>query len=392
MLVPHAVCFLVAAWSLTAATIAVAVAPPREAAPTGPLHVYIGTYANADATGIYHLLFDPDKGTLTAAGGVKGVANPSFVAISPSRKNLYAVAEVDQFAGGKGGGVVAFAIDPATGNLTKLNEQPTGGAAPCHVSLDRLGKCVMVANYGGGSFAAYTVNDKGELSPRTAFIQDVAEPGKKRSEGPHGHDIDPSPDNRFAFGVDLGLDKVQIFKLDPDKGTLTPNEPAFAPVAPGAGPRHFAFHPSGKYAYVINERASTVTAFAYDEKQGALKELQTLSTLPVDYKGGNTCAEIAVHPSGKFLYGSNRGHHSIAGFKIDPTTGMLTAAGHQTAGIKEPRNFGLDPSGRFCLVASQGGDNVAVFAIDQTTGALKPTSVKVSIPKPVCVQFVNLGK
>ncbi|HZZ71446.1 MAG TPA: lactonase family protein [Pirellulales bacterium] len=356
------------------------------------MHVYIGTYAKPDAPGIFHLLLDPATGKLTAAKPASGIENPSFVAVAPNHKFLYSVAEVDTFKGAKGGGVVGFAIDPKTGDLTKLNEQATGGASTCHVTVDHTSHCVMVASYSGGSIAACTINAQGELSPRTAFIQHTGSSvDKGRQEGPHAHSIYPSPDNRFALSCDLGLDKILVYKLDPVKGTLTPNDPPSVSVKPGSGPRHFAFHPSGKFGYLITEMGQTVIAFSYNADKGSLTELQTLSTVASPHKG-NSCAEIYCHPNGKFVYGSNRGADNIAIFKIDQLTGKLTAIGHQGSGIKEPRGFGIDPTGRWMLVASQNGDNVQVFSIDGETGALLPTGEKVSVPKPVCVEFLNMAQ
>ncbi|HEU4751893.1 MAG TPA: lactonase family protein, partial [Armatimonadota bacterium] len=315
--------------------------------------------------------------------------NPSFVAIHPNHRFLYAANEVGSYGGQKTGSVTAFAIDPATGALTKLNDRSSHGDGPCFVSVDHRGRDVLVANYGAGSVAALPIGADGRLGEATAAIQHHGSSvDPQRQEGPHAHSINVAPDNRFAFAADLGLDKILIYRFDAARGTLTPNEPAFAKVAPGSGPRHFAFHPNGRHAYVINEMKSTVTAFDYDPKRGALAEIQTLSTLPADFHGGSSCAEVQVHPSGKFLYGSNRGHNSIAMFRIDPATGKLTAIGHEPTGGKTPRNFGIDPTGKYLLAANQDSDSLVVFRIDPESGRLTPTGSRVEVPMPVCVRFL----
>ena len=354
------------------------------------LMVYVGTYTQGGKSkGIYLLDMDPESGKLTPKGVVAEVANPSFLAIHPNRRYLYAVGEISDFAGKKSGAVNAFSIDAGTGALTLLNQQPSRGAGPCHVVVDGAGKNVLVANYGGGSVAALPVAGDGRLGEATAFVQHEGKSvNPQRQEGPHAHSINVDRANRFVFAADLGLDKVLIYRLDAAKGTLAPNDPPAGVVPPGSGPRHFAFHPNGRYAYVINEISSTVTAFGFDSNSGALKPVQTLSTLPADYRGGGGTAEIQVHPSGKFLYGSNRGHDSIAIFGIDAGTGMLTPAGHQLTGGKTPRNFGIDPTGNFVLAANQNSDTIVVFRIDTKTGALAPTGHQVEVPSPVCVKFL----
>jgi 6-phosphogluconolactonase len=259
--------------------------------------------------------------------------------------------------------------------------------------VDKEGKNVLVANYGGGSVAALPIQADGRLREASSFIQHKGSSvNPKRQEGPHAHSINLDTANRFACAADLGLDQVLVYQFDATKGTLTPHTPPFAAVAPGAGPRHFAFHPSGRYAYVINEMNSTVTAFTYDAQQGTLKELHTLSTLPAGFKGNNSTAEVQVHPSGKFLYGSNRGHDSIAIFTIDQDTGRLTAAGHELTQGRTPRNFGIDPTGSYLLAANQATDTIVVFRIDPQTGNLKATGQTVSMPTPVCVKFVPIGR
>jgi 6-phosphogluconolactonase len=311
--------------------------------------------------------------------------NPSFLEIHPNGKFLYAVSEA-----GEAGSVSAYAIEADTGNLKLLNKQPSGGLGPCHVSIDHKGKNLLVANYGSGSASVIPIKSDGRLEKPTGFVQHTGSSvNSRRQKGPHAHSINVSPDNRFAFVADLGIDKIMIYKLDIEKGTIVANSPPFVKVRPGAGPRHFAFHPNGKYAYVINELACTVTAFAYDSVSGALKEIQTITTLPKDFNGSNTCAEVRVHPSGKFVYGSNRGHDSIVVYRVDLADGKLTYVEHETDEIKTPRNFNIDQTGKFCLVANQDKDSVIVFRINNKSGALEPTGNNISVAKPVCVRFLR---
>jgi 6-phosphogluconolactonase len=287
------------------------------------------------------------------------------------------------------GAVTAFAIDPATGDLSRLNHQPSGGPGPCHLAVDREGRNVLVANYAGGSVAVLPIRPDGRLGEATATIQhrgQGADP--RRQEAPHAHCVNLDAANRFAVVADLGLDKVMIYRFDPSKGTLSPNDPPSVAVKPGSGPRHFAFHPDGRHAYVINELGNTVTVFDYDPGRGALTPRQTVSTLPSDFHGTSYTAEIQVHPTGAFLYGSNRGHDSIAVFVIDPKSGELTPLEHQGRGIKTPRNFAVDPTGHYLVVANQDSASLVVFKIDPKSGALVPVGDKVSVPKPVCVEFV----
>jgi 6-phosphogluconolactonase len=359
----------------------------KEESPPDKFWVYIGTYTGGKSKGIYRFEFDPASGKLTGRALAAQTTNPSFLAIHPNRRFLYAVGEMADFRGQKTGAVNAFAIDSKTGNLTLLNQESSGGAGPCHVVVDPKGKYVLAANYAGGSACALAIGSDGRLGRQTAFVQHHGSSvNKARQEKPHAHSINLDAADRFAFVADLGLDKVMVYRFDAAKGTLNSNDPPFAAVDPGSGPRHFAFHPNGKNAYVINELKSTVTAFRYDPERGVLKTLQTVPALPKGFKGSSTTAEVQVHPSGKFLYGSNRGHDSIAIFTIDPKTGELTPAGHQTDKIKTPRNFGIDPTGRWLLVANQGSDSVVVFRIDAKTGQLEPTGIVVAVPAPVCVK------
>ncbi len=357
----------------------------------GPLWLYVGTYTGgkSGSEGIYLLELDPQSGKVTNKGAVAKLTNPSFLAIHPGGKFVYAVNEVGDFQGKSTGAVSALAIDPSSGKLTLLNQQSSVGNGPCHLTVDATGKNVLVANYGSGAVACLPIGSDGSLSPASSSIQHEgtgADPG--RQQGPHAHSINLDRANRFAFAADLGLDKVLIYKFDADKGTLTPNEPPFAKVAPASGPRHFAFHPDGKFAYVINEMANTVTVFAYDADRGSLDTIQAISTLPDGFKGRSYTAEVQVHPSGKFVYGSNRGHDSIAIFRVDPANGKLTAAGHQKTLGKNPRNFALDPTGTFLLAENQDSDTVVVFRIDPESGGLTQVGEPIAVPKPVCIRML----
>jgi 6-phosphogluconolactonase len=365
-------------------------APAKEAKPD-KLWVYVGTYTQKGSKGIYRFELDLPTGKLTNRALAAESPNPSFLAIDPSQRYVYAVNEVSKFDGKNSGAVSAFAIDPKTGDLKLLNQQSSKGPGPCYVVVDAAGKHVLAANYGGGSACVLPIEADGKLGKATGFVQHQgsgADP--RRQKEPHAHSINLDAGNRFAFVADLGLDKVLVYRFDPAKGTITPNDPPAASVAPGSGPRHFAFHPNGRNAYVINEMKNTVTAFSYNPEHGVLKELQTVPTLPKDFKGTSSTAEVVVHPSGKFLYGSNRGHNSIVIFSIDPKSGELTTVGHQTSQIKTPRNFAIDPTGTYLLVANQDGDSIVVFRIDPKTGELKPTGNVAEVPVPVCLRMMPM--
>jgi 6-phosphogluconolactonase len=379
----------VAALALLSATFAQAAEGPG----SQRYRVYIGTYTGGPSRGIYLLELDVASGALTSKGLAGESVNPSFLAVHPSRKWLYAVGEVNDFNDEKSGAVSAFTIDAASGTLSLLNQRSSRGQGPCYVTVDRTGKNALVANYNSGSVAVLPIGGDGRLGPATSFHQHTGSSiDTKRQQGPHGHSINLDAANHFAVAADLGLDELLVYRFDAAAGTLAPNDPPFTKLASGSGPRHFAFHPDGKHAYVINEMKLTVTAFDFDPDRGTLKEIQTISTVPPGVGGkGLSTAEVQVHPSGKFLYGSNRGHNTIAIFTIDPATGRLTAAGHQSTQGQTPRNFGIDPTGRYLLAANQGSDTVVVFRIDPETGGLKPTGGSVEVPKPVCVKFVPLA-
>ena len=352
---------------------------------------YVGTYTGPKSQGIYAFRFDTGSGKLTPMGLMAQTRNPSFLAIHPNRRFLYAVNEIDDYQGRKSGSVSAFAIDQRTGKLTLLNTVPSGGAGPCHLRVDQTGQCVMVANYGGGSVAVFPLKDTGLLQDSSAFVQHSGSSvNPKRQMGPHAHMIELSPDNRFALVPDLGLDRILIYRFRAEGGSLSANDPSFGKVDPGAGPRHLAFHPNGRFVYVINEMQSTVTAFTYDSSKGALESFQTISTQPKDFKGESTTAEIEVHPSGKFLYGSNRGLDSIAVFDIDPSRGTLKLSQFAPTQGRTPRNFSIDPTGQWLLAANQASDNIVVFKIDAASGRLTPSGTSVEAYSPVCIRFVEL--
>lgn len=366
--------------------------PSGEEPATERLLVFVGTYTRGESKGIYVYRMDLASGKLTPAGVGPEIANPSFLAVHPSSRFLYAVNEVGNFAGEKSGAVSAFSIDRKTGRLTLLNQQPSGGAGPCHLVVDSAGKNVLAANYGGGSVAVLPVRDDGRLASPTAFVQhEGSSVNPRRQRGPHAHAIVLDAANRFALAADLGLDKILVYRFDGAKGTLVPNDVPSASVAPGSGPRHFAFHPGGRYAYVINELSSTVTAFRYNARRGTLETFQTVSTLPEGFQGDNTTAEVMVSRCGKFLYGSNRGHDSIVIFAIDQQSGRLTLVGHEPTQGETPRNFNIDPTGTYLLAANQGSDTLVVFRIDSDTGRLRPTGNVLSVPKPVCVEMIPAG-
>ena len=366
-------------------------AAPAEA--RGKYIFYVGTYTEdgSKSKGIYAYRFDSETGQTTPMGLAAETTNPSFVALHPNGRFLYAVNEVGNYQGPNSGGVSAFSVDHATGKLTLLNEVPSRGADPCYITVDKTGKYVLVANYTGGSIAVFPILADGKLGEASAFVQHTGHgTNPERQEKAHAHSIDLSPDNRFAMVDDLGLDELLTYKFDSANGSLAPNDPPFAKLDPGAGPRHFALSPSGKFAYVISEMHSTVTAFSNDEKAGTLKPLQTISALPKDFTGQNDDAEIQMHPSGKFLYASNRGSDTITAFAIDSEKGTLTPVEYTPTQGKIPRSFEIDPTGKFLFAENQKSDNIVVFRIDAKTGHLTPTGQVLDVPSPVCVKFLKV--
>ena len=352
--------------------------------------VYLGTYTGEKSKGIYVSRLDPTSGALSPPALAAEIASPSFLAVHPARGFLYAVSEINTFEGKPAGSVAAFRIDRQTGMLSPLNQQSSGGRGPAHLIVDPSGRNVLVANYGGGSVAVLPVEKDGRLRPASAFVQHTGSSvNPSRQKEPHAHSINVDPANRFAYVADLGIDKVMIYRFDAAKGTLAAADPAFASVRAGAGPRHFAFHPSGRFAYVINELDCTLTAFACNANTGALEAVQTTSTLPAGQAvaSGYSTAEVQVHPSGRFLYGSNRGHDTVVAFSIDQASGQLTPLQHQATGGSTPRGFGIDPAGAFLFVGNQRSDSVVVLRIDAQTGRLTPTGQTVPLGSPVCVKF-----
>ena len=349
--------------------------------------VYIGTMVTGGEPGIYRFAFDTATGTLEPLGTVSGIGRPSFLALSPDGEYLYAAGELGE-GKQKTGGAAAYRIDDESGELTLLNTRDTGGGGACYVAVDATGRCVMAANYGGGSVASFPVDADGSLGERASFIQHEGSSVTPRQKGPHAHSINPDPTNRFAIAADLGLDKLLVYRLDSAAATLTPHAPPAADITAGSGPRHLTFHPDGRHAYAINELASTVTVLAWDAEAGTLSPTQTVTTLPDNFDGENTTAEVAISPDGRFLYGSNRGDDSLAVFAIDPDDGTLTPAGHTPTGGQQPRHFRIDPTGAFLIAANQKSNSLVVFRIDRETGNLTRVGDGVTVPTPVCVKFL----
>jgi 6-phosphogluconolactonase len=354
--------------------------------------VFVGTYTGGDSIskGVYSCEFDSETGKLSEPVLAAELINPSFLAIHPSGKYLYAVNEVSEGPGRGNGAVTALTIN-ADGTLTKINHQASEGGAPCHCNVDSTGTNLLIANYGGGNVAVYPISEDGSLKPVSCNIQhEGSSVDKSRQGAPHAHSINISSDNKFAYAADLGLDKIMIYKLDAEAHTLTPASQPAALVTPGGGPRHFAIHPSSKFAYTNNEITMVVTGFSRNPEDGSLKAIQEISTIPAGFDGRKSTAECLVHPSGKFLYVSNRGHETITAFTIDQETGLLTYVENEPTGGKEPRNFFIDPSGKWLLAENQNSDTVYVFSIDQQTGTLKPTGDFVTVGRPVCIRMVKL--
>src|SRR5262245_40031818 len=374
------------AWLVIAIFVATAFVMAAAQPATRDIAVYFGTYTGPKSKGIYLSRLDLASGKLSEPSLAGETEQPSFLALHPNRRFLYAVNETGSGRTSEGK-VTAFAVDPE-GRLKALNQQSSRGSSPCHLVVDRAGKNLLLANYGGGSVASFPIGPDGRLGESTSFVQHTGSSvNPQRQKEPHAHSINLDAGNRFAIAADLGLDKVLVYRFDGATGRLLPNDPPSTSVKAGSGPRHFAFHPSGRNAYVINEIASTVTAFEYDAAKGVLKEIQSLSTLPKGFDGENSTAEVQVHPSGRFLYGSNRGHDSIAVFAIE-SGGMLRYIENTSTGGSTPRNFGISPDGKYLLAANQKTDNVVVFRIDTKTGRLTATGNSIEVPSPVCVKFL----
>jgi 6-phosphogluconolactonase len=348
--------------------------------------VWIGTYTDSKSKGIYTGLFDDETGTLSELTVAAETPNPSFVVLHPNPKYLYAVNETHD-GPEKSGLVTAYTINPTTGALTELNHQLSRGADPCHLAVDATGRFLVVANYSSGTFAEFPIGTDGRLGEAMAVLtHSGAGPNKDRQEGPHAHDVVFDRDNRHLVAVDLGLDQVFVYAFDAASGKLTPSDPPSAATAPGAGPRHFAFHPNGSAAFSINELNSTITSYTWDGGTGALTPGASVSTLPANFQGTNSTAEIEVDAAGGFVYGSNRGHDSIAVFAVKPS-GALSLVEHTPTGGKTPRNFAIDPTGRWLVAANQDSNTLTVFRRDATSGRLTPAGTPHDVAKPVCVLF-----
>ena len=348
--------------------------------------IYLGTYGSGPGKGIYTALFNTKSGKLSSLELAAEARNPSFLALHPNGRFLYAVGEVDSFGGKNTGAVSAFEIEKSTGKLKLVNQQSSGGTGPCHLAVDHKGLCLLTANYGSGSISSHAIAGDGRLSEPVSVIQHQGSsinPG--RQKGPHAHYITPSRDNQEALVCDLGLDQVLLYYLDPTEAALTPQRPPAINLPPGSGPRHLVFHPKRDWVYVVNELNSTVSTLT--REQGFLVVKETVSTLPDAFNGPNSCAEIQIHPTGKYVYASNRGHDSVAVFAVNKRTGLLERRGHEATGGKTPRFFGLDPDGRWLLAANQGSDTVVVFRVDQKTGLPRPTGETISVSSPVCIVF-----
>ncbi|MGB7727701.1 MAG: lactonase family protein [Candidatus Acidiferrum sp.] len=348
--------------------------------------VLVGTYTGKTGSkGIYAFDFDSSVGMLIPKGLAAETTSPSWVAIHPSGKFAYAANE-----NSKESAITAFSVDAKSGRLTQLNQLPALGEDPCYLSFDKTGKYLFAANYTSGNVVVFPILPDGKLGEHTANVKDAGTlgPNKERQESPHAHWIQVSPDNRFVFVSDLGLDAILSYRFDATKGTLTPNDPPAGKLTPGSGPRHVAFSPNGKFVYVGSELSNTVTAFSYDAAKGTLAEFQILSTLPDGFVGRNDDAEINVHPNGKWLYASNRGRDTIAVFSISASDGSLKHIGEFPTGGKEPRHFTIDPTGNFLLAENQNTNSIAVFRIDAATGALSQVSLAADIPSPVCLTFL----
>jgi len=363
--------------------------------------IYVGTYTEAirfgtgelfqgQGEGIHIFSVDLTSGALEPVNVVKGVKNPSYLSFDPSGRFLYAVNELKSYEGGDGGTVSAFSVSADGRDLGFLNLRPTRGTDTCHVATDNDGRFAMVANFMSGSVSVYPIGTDGKLGKASDFVQHTGSSvNPARQAGPHAHSSVFDPANRFVFVPDLGADRVVAYRFDSAAGKIAETKGAGAVLEPGSGPRHIAFSPDGRFAHIVNELDSTVTVFAYNGETGGLSKLQTVTTLPDGFAGENSCADLNVHPTGKFLYASNRGHDSVVAYKRDAQSGRLTLIGHESSGGKTPRNFAIDPTGALMLVANQASDNIVAYLIDRDTGVLKPTGHVTAVGTPVCVKFAR---
>jgi 6-phosphogluconolactonase len=352
----------------------------------------LGTYTGEESRGIYAVQLDAETGVLSTPELVAELPSPEFLALHPNGKVVYALTRVDTDDGGASGAVAAFGVDPKTGKLTPLNVQSTGNSGSlAHLGVDATGRTLVAASYGGGYVVSFPIAPDGRLGERASFLVHKGQvgPNQPRQDAPHPHSVTLSPDVRFAFVADLALDRVFAYQLDPENGTITPYEPGLVSVAPGAGPRHTKFSPDGKSFYVLDELDCTITSCTYDVAQGIADPFQVVSTLPDDFSGRNTTSEIRVHPSGRFVYAANRGHDSLAVFARDTSTGALTRVEIVACGGERPRNFALTPDGAWLLCAHQDSNTATAFKVDPTTGRLSATGQTVAVPKAVCVLFLE---
>jgi 6-phosphogluconolactonase len=351
--------------------------------------IFVGTYTNdkgSTSRGIYAFRWDADAGKLAPLGLAAPTVNPNFLTLSPTRRHLYAVNDVDLYRGQKSGSVTSFAVEGGT--LKAINSVSSGGGGPCKITVDFTGKAAFVANFDGGSAASYQVLPNGALSKAVSRFQysgHGADP--QRQAAPHTHGTTVSPDNRYVLVNDLGLDRISVYRLDPFTAALTPNDPPCYEALPGSGPRSFTFHPAGKWAYSLNEIANTVDVLAWDAERGVLTRLQNITTLPEGFNGSNSTATVAVDSAGRFLYASNRGDNSIVVFSIDDRDGKLKTVQHVDCGGKTPRHFALDPGNQWLLVANQDSSNIVVFARNTRSGLLTPTGGEYPVSHPVCIVF-----
>jgi 6-phosphogluconolactonase len=366
--------------------------------------VYIGTYTEpirfgtgkileGKGKGIHRFRLDQATGALEPMGKATAAVNPSYLAPDARQRFLYAVNELKTYEERPGGSVSAFAIKPGSGELELLNRQPTFGGDPCHVLVDERRRHLFVANFMTGSVAVYPIRGDGSLGEASDFVQHLGSGiDPVRQAGPHAHSVTLDPAGRFAFVPDLGLDRLMIYRFDAGRGLLEPGRVPWIKMKPGAGPRHLAFQPGGGFAWLVNELDSTVAALAYDRRSGTFRLLQTVPTLPEGVVGESTCADIHASPDGRFVYASNRGHDSIAAWRVHPRKGTLDLVGHRPSGGRTPRNFAIDPTGRFLLVANQDSDTVVTFRLDPRNGKLRPTGQVAEVPTPVCIRFVVPGR
>jgi 6-phosphogluconolactonase len=356
---------------------------------TDPIRFGTGRILEGKGKGIYVYRLDVSSGAMELCSLSEGVPNPSYLALDPSHRFLYAVNELKEFEGAPTGAVSAFSLEPGSGKLRFLNMKPTHGTDPCHLTVDKTGRYVLVANFMSGSVCVLPTGEDGSLGDATDVIQHQGSSVHPlRQSGPHAHAVTLDDTGRYVFVPDLGIDKLMVYKFDVNRGKLEPNDEPWVEVAVGAGPRQLVMHPRSGYAYLINELDSTMTAFRYNRDTGMLREIQTLSTLPEDFKGASACAEVQISPSGEFLYGSNRGHDSIVIYAINQRDGTLTCIGHESTGGKTPRNFAVDPAGEFLLVANQDTNCVVTFRLDPASGELMATGYSAEVPTPVCVKVM----